>query len=74
MDNVRKKANITIFLVPEAEVISNKEIEEQIKRESSIPFLAEFESVEIEEAKSFYETLRGHGISQRAARNIVKFY
>lgn len=37
-------------------------------------FLAEFDSVQIEEAKSFYETLRGHGISQRAASNIVKFY
>lgn len=74
MYNVRKKVTITIFLVPEAEAISNKEIEKQIKNESFIPFLAEFESVQIEEAKSFYETLRGHGISQTAARNIVKFY
>ena len=74
MGKVRKKATITIFLVPEAEAISNKEIEEQVKRKSSIPFLAEFESVQIEEVKTFYEILRGHGISQRAARNIVKFY
>ena len=74
MDNLRKKATITIFLVSEAEAISNKEIEKQIKKESFIPFLAEFESVQIEEVKSSYEMLRGHGISQRVARNVVEFY
>ena len=74
MYKLRMKATITIFLVPEAERISSKEIEEQIKQESSIPFLAEFESVQIEEVKSFYKILRGHGMSQRAASNIVEFY
>jgi len=46
---MRKKAIITISLVPEAETTDNKEIEKQIKEESSIPFGAEIEKVVIEE-------------------------
>ena len=69
-----KKATITISLVPEAEITDDKEIERQIKEESSIPFCAEVKKVIIEKVENPYKELRGHGFSKRVARNIVRFY
>jgi len=65
---------IVISLVPEAEMTDNKEIEKQIKEESSIPFLAEVEKVTIEEAEDPHKQLRGYGLAKKTARNIVKSY
>jgi len=65
---------IVISLVPEAEMTDDKEIEKQIKEESSIPFLAEVEKVTIEEAEDPHKQLRGYGLSKKTARNIVKSY
>jgi len=65
---------IVISLVPEAEITDNKEIEKQIKEESSIPFLAEVEKVTIEKVENPHKQLRGHGFSKKTARNIVSFY
>jgi len=65
---------IMISLVPEAEITDNKEIEKQIKEDSSIPFLAEVEKVTIEEAEDPHKQLRGYGFSKKTARNIVRFY
>jgi hypothetical protein len=48
--HMTKKATITISLVPEAETTDDKEIERQIKEESSIPFLAKVEKVTVTEA------------------------
>jgi len=69
-----KKATITANLVPEAEITDNKEIEKQIKEESSIPFLAEVKKVTIEETENPHKQLRQHGLSKKTARNIVSFY
>jgi len=65
---------IMISLVPEAEITDNKEIEKQIKEESSIPFLAEVEKVTIEEVENPHKQLRGYGFSRKTARNIVRFH
>ena len=56
---MRKRATILISLVPEAEITDNKEIEKQIREESSIPFYAEVEKVVIEEVENPYKELRG---------------
>jgi len=72
--NLAKRATILISLVPEAKITDNKEIEKQIKKESSIPFLAKVEKVTIEETENPYQKLREHGFSRKAARNIVRFY
>ena len=47
MGKAKKKALIVVSLVPEADLTDNKKIEKQIKTESSIPFLAEIETVNI---------------------------
>jgi len=72
--NLTKRATILISLVPEAKTTGNKEIEKQIKKESSIPFLAKVEKVTIEEVENTYQELKGHGFSKKVARNIINFY
>jgi len=69
-----KKATITANLVPEAEITDDKEIEKQVREESSIPFLAEVEKVTIEEAENPHKQLRECGLSKKTAQNIVRFY
>jgi len=70
-----KKAIITISLVPEAETTHNKEIKEQIKEESSIPFCAEIEKIEFEDSEgAWVKKLRKKGLSKTAATNIARFY
>ena len=39
-----------------------------------MPLLAEVKKVTAEETENFYKQLRKHGISKKAARNIVRFY
>jgi len=39
-----------------------------------LPLLAEVEKVTAEESENLYKQLRKHGISKKAAQNIVKFY
>lgn len=65
---------IVISLVPEAEITDAKEIEKQIKKESSIPFLAEIEKVTIEKAETPHKQLRRYGFSKKAIRTILEFY
>jgi uncharacterized protein (UPF0335 family) len=72
--DLTKRAIILISLVPEAKTTGNKEIEKQIKKESSIPFLAKVEKVTIEEVENHYQELREHGFSKKVAHNIVRFY
>jgi len=71
---MQKKAVITIKLVPEASQASNSQIEKEIKREAQIPWCRKIEKVSIEEVEDCYEELRGHGLSKKVARNIVRFY
>jgi hypothetical protein len=47
-----KKAILIIQLVPEAETTNDKEIVEQIKKESNIPFCAKVETVSINADKT----------------------
>jgi hypothetical protein len=54
-----KKAIIVVQLVPEAEITDNKEIEKQIKEETSIPFCAKVEKVSIKS----YRSERHHAMS-----------
>ena len=70
-----KKTIITISLVPETSKESNEVIKDQIRKESSIPFCAEIEKVEIEESGNCAITnLQRHGLSKNVATNVVRFY
>lgn len=72
---MRKKGIITISLVSDAKEEKNEIIEKQIKEESSIPFCAEIEKVEIEESENCAVThLQKQGLSKNVATNVVEFY
>lgn len=47
-----KKAVVVIRLVLEASKENNEVIKEQIRKESSIPFCAEIEKIEVEESEN----------------------
>jgi uncharacterized protein (UPF0335 family) len=71
---MRKKVIITVKLVAEASKESNNKIEREILKDSKIPWCREIEKVTIEEVENPYKELRGHGLSKKVARNVVRFY
>lgn len=71
---MKKRAIIYVSLVPEARGENDETIRKQIMEESSIPFCAEIKKVSIEVVEDNYKKLRGHGLSKRVARNVIRFY
>jgi hypothetical protein len=69
-----KKAVISVRLVPKASEVSSSQIEKEIRENSQIPWSTQIEEVSVEESDDCYEKLMKHGLSKKAARNIVGFY
>jgi hypothetical protein len=69
-----KKAHIVINLLPEASKASNIQIEEKIRNEAKIPWCNNIEEVSVEDTEASYRKLKKHGISSKAARNLVDLY
>jgi hypothetical protein len=69
-----KKAHIVINLLAEASKASNVQIEEKIRNEAKIPWCNNIEEVSVEDTEKSYMELKKHGISSKAARNLVDLY
>ena len=69
-----KKAHIVISLLPEANMASVIQIEEEIRNEAKIPWCMEIEQVSLQDIEASLLTLEKHGVSKNVAKNLMDLY